>query len=98
MGVYAMKVPFDPSIAFPLIAEVVAPYPKAALSQLMEEGHTTAFEQLVACIISIRTLDEIMLPIARRLFEAAPTPQAVSQLSIEVIETFISGCGFHKVK
>jgi endonuclease-3 len=91
-------VPFDPSIAFPLIAEVVAPYPKAGLSQLMDEGHTTTFEQLVACIISIRTLDEIMLPVARRLFEVVTTPHTVSQLSTETIENLIYGCGFHKQK
>ncbi|HEX8237107.1 MAG TPA: endonuclease III [Abditibacteriaceae bacterium] len=93
-----MKIAFDPDIAFPRIAEAVAPYPKAGLSQLMDEGHTTAFEQLVACIISIRTLDETMLPVARRLFEAAPTPQAISELSLERLESLIYGCGFHNNK
>src|SRR4028119_2476490 len=93
-----MKIPFDPNIAFPRIAEAIAPYPQAGLSQLMDEGHTTAFEQLVACIISIRTLDETMLPIARRLFEVASTPQGMSALSPEAIETLIYGCGFHKNK
>ncbi|MBV9866764.1 MAG: endonuclease III [Abitibacteriaceae bacterium] len=93
-----MKQPFDPDIAFPRIEAAIAPFPKAGLSLLMDEGHTTAFEQLVACIISIRTLDEIMLPVARRLFEAAPTPHAISELSPETIETLIYGCGFHKGK
>jgi endonuclease-3 len=93
-----MKVPFDPAIAFPRIAKAVEPYPKAGLSQLMDEGYTTAFEQLVACIISIRTLDEIMLPTARRLFEVARTPQAISDMSPEEVETIIYGCGFHKNK
>ncbi|HEY0073135.1 MAG TPA: endonuclease III [Abditibacteriaceae bacterium] len=93
-----MKKTFDADIAFPRIAAAVAPFPKAGLGQLMDEGHTTAFEQLVACIISIRTLDEIMLPTARRLFQVAQTPQSVSELSPETIENLIYGCGFHKVK
>jgi endonuclease-3 len=93
-----MKEKFNPEIAFERIAEAVAPYPKAGLSQLMDEGHTTAFEQLVACIISIRTLDETMLPIARRLFEVASTPQAMSHLAPEAIESLIYGCGFHRNK
>jgi endonuclease-3 len=93
-----MKVSFDPEIAFARIANAVAPYPKAGLSQLMDEGYTSAFEQLVACIISIRTLDEIMLPTAHRLFEVARTPLSVSELSPEQIETIIYGCGFHKNK
>ena len=93
-----MKIPFDPAIALPRIAKAVAPYPKAGLSQLMDEGYTTAFEQLVACIISIRTLDETMLPTARRLFAVARTPQAISELSAQGVETLIYGCGFHKNK
>lgn len=93
-----MKIPFDPATAFPLIEAAVAPFPKAGLHQLMEEGHTSAFEQLAACIISIRTLDEVMLPVARRLFAAAPTPQAISELSVEAVEALIAGCGFARGK
>ena len=34
---------------------------------LAEEGHRTLFEQLVACILSIRALDEVSLVAARRV-------------------------------
>ena len=30
---------------------------------LAEEGHATLFEQLIACILSIRTRDEVSLPL-----------------------------------
>lgn len=93
-----MKAPFDPDSAFQLIEIAVAPYPKAGLQQLMEEGHTSAFEQLVACIISIRTLDEVMLPVSRRLFKAAPNPATIAQLPVQDIETLIKECGFYKNK
>ena len=70
----AAKRPFDIEEAIPLLREAVAPYPKAALFELAAEGHTSVFELLVACIISIRTRDETTLPVARGLFAAARTP------------------------
>jgi endonuclease-3 len=92
------KIPFDPDVAFPRIETAIAPFPKAALFELAEAGYDSAFEQLVACIISIRTYDEVSLPTAKRLFEAAPTPLAVSELSVEAIDKLISDCTFHENK
>jgi len=53
---------FDIHIALPLIEKAVEPYPKAALFELARAGYTSPFEILVACILSIRTLDEVMVP------------------------------------
>ena len=66
--------------------------------ELAEEGFNSPFEQLIACIISIRTLDEITLPTARRLFERARTPQAIGQLPTGEIETLIRASSFHERK
>ena len=66
--------------------------------ELAEEGFDSAFEQLVACIISIRTYDEVTLPTARRLFARARTPLAVSQLTVNEIEALIRGSSFHERK
>ena len=65
------KQPFDIDRAIRLIRNAVAPYPQAAMFELAGLGHASPFEQLIACIISIRTRDEESLPIARRLFELA---------------------------
>ncbi|QJW98896.1 endonuclease III domain-containing protein [Frigoriglobus tundricola] len=92
------KQPFDIEKAMPLLREAVAPYPKAALFELYAEGHTSVFEILIACIISIRTHDEVTLPAARRLFAAARTPAAVADLSVKQIDPLISPCTFHDVK
>ena len=70
------KAPFDIDLAIQRIQKAVQPFPKAAMFELFDEGFTSAFEQLVACIISIRTYDEVMLPTARKLFALARTPQA----------------------
>src|SRR5690348_8776070 len=94
----AAKKPFDVEEAIPLIREAVRPYPKAALFELAAEGHTSVFEQLVACIISIRTRDETTLPVARRLFEKAPTPAGVAALSVAAIDALIGSCTFHEAK
>ena len=92
------KKPFDVEKAIPRLREAVAPYPKAALFELAAEGHDTVFEQLVACIISIRTRDETMLPVARGLFAKARTPAAVAALSEKEIDRLIGACTFHEPK
>ena len=71
------KLPFDVDQVFLRVREAVRPFPKAALFELAEEGFRSPFEQLVACIISTRTLDEVTLPTARRLFALARTPLEV---------------------
>src|SRR5215208_3465988 len=92
------KRPFDIDQAFPRIREAVRPFPKAALFELAEDGFDSPFEQLVACIISIRTLDEVMLVTARRLFERARTAAEISQLTPEALDELIGTCAFHEAK
>ena len=65
---------------------------------LHARGHTSVFEQLVACVISIRTRDEVMLPTAKRLFERAPTPAALAGLPVEEIDELIRASTFHEPK
>ena len=90
--------PFDVDAAVRLIREAVKPYPKAAMFELADEGFNSLFEQLVACIISIRTLEEVTLPTARKLFAAARTPEQVARLSPEEIDRLIHACTFHEPK
>ena len=65
---------------------------------LNERGHRSLFEQLVACIISIRTLDEVSLPVALKLFERASTPEAIAKLSVAQIDKLIHASSFHGAK
>ncbi len=92
------KRPFDIDLVMRHLEEAVNPYPKAALFELAEDGFDSPFELLVACIISIRTMDEVMLPTARRLFAQARTPLTVSQLTPEAIEGIIRPSSFHERK
>jgi len=84
--------------AIRLIRTAVRPFPKAAMFELAEEGFNSPFEQLIACIISIRTYDEVSLPTARQLFARARTPADISQLSIDEIDALIRECSFHERK
>ncbi|MDB6018748.1 MAG: Endonuclease [Pedosphaera sp.] len=92
------KVRFDIDIVMARVREAVQPYPKAALFELAEEGFSSVFEQLVACIISIRTLDEVTVTTARRLFEIARTPAEVIKLEVAEIDRLIRDCTFHEPK
>src|SRR5947209_7226184 len=89
---------FDVHLAIDRIREAVLPFPQAALFELAEEGFNSPFELLVACMISIRTRDEVTLPTARRLFAVGRTPAALSQLTPEEIAERIRACMFSEGK
>lgn len=80
---------FEIDRAIALVREAVKPYPQAAMFALAGEGHRSLFEQIVACILSIRTRDETSLIVARRLFDRARTPAEIAGLSVEEIEAVI---------
>ncbi|WP_374689765.1 endonuclease III [Promineifilum sp.] len=92
------KRPLDIDLALNRIEAAVEPYPKAAMFELAELGYATPFEQLIACIISIRTRDEASLPIARRLLDVARTPAAMAQLAPDEIDRLIASSTFHERK
>ena len=83
---------------FERIEEAIRPFKKAAMFELREQGYTSVFEQLVACIISIRTLDEVSGPTARKLFEVARKPAEVAKLGAKRIDDLIRACTFHEPK
>jgi endonuclease-3 len=92
------KIPFDVDVALERVAEAVRHYPKAVLFELAEEGFGSAFHIAVACIISARTLEETTLPTARQLFAAAPTPDAIANLSASELDSLIHASAFHTAK
>jgi len=68
------------------------------LFELYDEGHTSPFEMLVACLISVRTRDETSLIMARQLFARARTPATMAELDVNAIDALIGKCAFHLVK
>jgi endonuclease-3 len=92
------KKPFDIRRATKLMDEAIRPYKKAAMFELAEDGFNSTFEQLVACMISIRTYDEVTIPVARRLFAKARTPVEMIRLTEAEIDALIQQSTFHERK
>ncbi len=93
-----VKKPFDIDEIFRRLRTATAPFARAALFELRDEGFASAFEQLVACILSVRTRDETMLPVARRLFGRARTPAALAALPLDELDELIRDSTFHRAK
>lgn len=92
------KEPFAIDVVMAAIREHVRPFPPAALFQLANEGFGSPFEQLMACIISIRTYDEVTIPCSRRLFALARTPAELAKISVTEIDQAITQSTFHEAK
>jgi endonuclease-3 len=92
------KRPLDIDLVLRRIAEAVRPYPPAALFQLADEGFQSPFEQLVACIISIRTLDEVTVEVGRRVFARARTPAELLKLEVSDLDSLLRPSTFHENK
>jgi endonuclease-3 len=92
------KRPFNIHAVIRRIRTEVKQFADAAMFDLADRGYQSAFHQLVACIISIRTRDEVSLPTAIKLFEAAPTPEAIAKLRVPQIARLIRSSSFYETK
>lgn len=86
-----MKPNFDLTTVLTRIEDAIRPFPKAAMFDLFERGYNTVFEQLIACIISIRTLDETTIPVSLRLFAVARTPDDLLKLDPAALAKLLYG-------
>lgn len=98
MGGETGKRPFDIDVVLRLVRGAVARFADAAMFALADEGHDSVFEQIVACVISIRTRDEVMIEAARRLFAVARTPAEVARLPVSRLDALIQPATFHEGK
>ncbi|WP_224361332.1 endonuclease III domain-containing protein [Hyalangium versicolor] len=94
----AEKEQFDIDQVLRHIREAVRSFADAAMFALAAQGHTTLFEQLVACILSIRTLDEVSLPTSLALLQRARTPEEMSRLEPREIESLIRAVTYPEPK
>jgi endonuclease-3 len=92
------KRPFNIHTVLRRIRMEVKQFADAAMFDLAAQGYASPFHQLVACIISVRTRDEVSLPTAIRLFEAAPTAEAISRLTVAEIAALIRPSSFYETK
>jgi endonuclease-3 len=93
-----VKRAFDIHTVVRRIRKAVAGFPDAAMFALRDQGYGSVFQQLVACIISIRTTDEVSLPTALALLKRAPTPARMVRLDVAEIDRLIHASSFHGPK
>jgi endonuclease-3 len=92
------KEAFDIDRVIRLLRRAVEGFAPAAMFALREKGYGTLFQQVVACIVSIRTLDEVSLPAAVALLERAPTAEKMAELTEKEIDGLIRRATFHEPK
>ena len=92
------KETFDIDVVMERVEEAVRPFPKAAMFELAEKGHDSPFEQLIGCILSIRTYDEVSLPVSLKLFARANTPQQIAEMDVAEITKIIRRSSFSERK
>jgi endonuclease-3 len=63
-----------------------------------EEKMRSPFRLLVACVISLRTKDEVTAEASQRLFAIAPDPDRLAELDVEGIAKAIYPAGFYNTK
>lgn len=86
----------DPSVPICAILDTLrSVYKTHPMGQITQQD---PYRVLIACILSLRTKDEVSIPASLRLFEQAATPQAMVALSVETIAKLIYPCGFYKTK
>ncbi|HBH17790.1 MAG TPA: endonuclease III [Cyanobacteria bacterium UBA9579] len=83
-------------VDIPKIFEILESYYPTHVMQARYQGQP--FKVLVACILSIRNLDEITFPVADRLFQIADTPEDIVDLPIERLKAIIKPINFSESK
>ncbi len=94
----SQKWPFDIHDVMKRIEAAVEAYPKAMLFDLYDQGYRTPFQILIACMISIRTLDEVSLRVALDLFKVADAPGTMAALSRTRLTKLLKPCTYSAQK
>ena len=92
------KQPFDLEKAIVLLRRAVNGLPAPSMFELRSRGYGSLFQQVVACMISVRTYEEVSLPASIRLFERAPSAAEVAALDVTEVDRLISPSTFHERK
>ncbi len=95
---YDTKHPFDSERAIQLLRQAVDGLPMPSMFELRSIGYGSLFHQVIACMISVRTYEEVSLPASMRLFDRASTAVEIAALEISEIDCLITPSSFHERK
>ncbi len=71
---------------------------RATVKMMMEVHRFDPYRHLIMTILSAQTRDDITAPVAKKLFEVAPTPEKLANMPVEEIEKIIKPLGFYRKK
>jgi endonuclease III len=89
---------FDVTVVLGRIRAEVGQFADAAMFALRDAGFGDTFQQLVGCMISIRTRDEVSLAASLRLLKRAPDAETTSRMEAAEIDELIHPATFHTAK
>jgi endonuclease-3 len=78
-----------------ILTTLDAAYPIHPMDEITQHD---PYKVLVACILSLRTKDEVTIPASLRMFELATTPQAMVQVPVETLQQAVFPVGFYRTK
>jgi endonuclease-3 len=100
-----MKLPEQPKVPRGRIAAVMRRLAKAidgleepAVEKIAKEQQESAFDVLIATMLSAQTRDAVTAEASRRLFRVARTPRTIAQLTAKRIEQLIYPVSFYRHK
>jgi endonuclease III len=100
-----MTLPAQPKVPRGRISAVMRRLAKAidgleepAVEKIAQEQQESAFQVLVATMLSAQTRDAVTAAASRRLFSVAKTPRAIARLSPKEIERLIYPVSFYRNK
>jgi endonuclease-3 len=88
---------FDIHAAIAMLREEYRSWKTPAVT-IVAQCDQSPFKVLVSCIISLRTKDEVTAQASMRLFERAPTPDAMQSVPVDEVAGLIYPSGFYRNK
>ena len=80
-----------------LVKKAIKPFPSPVLSHLAEQG-SDPFKILIACVLSLRTRDQVTADASKRLFAISSGPNSLAAMQVKKIEKAIFPVGFFRIK
>lgn len=87
----------DNLVFLSLVKKAIRPFPTPTLSHLAEQG-SNPFKILNACVLSLRTRDQVTAEASKRLFAISSDPFSMAKMQVKKIEKTIYPVAFFRVK
>lgn len=88
----------DVHIVITLVKRAIKKYPPAFMERLATESGSDPFKILIACVLSLRTRDQVAAEASERLFSLSTDPFSMRDVNLKKLEKAIFPVGFYRTK